>query len=391
MSLPETKQAITVLGRSDNILLLVPPKPSADAFASCLSTYLALLEHHPGHIDAVSPSHVPPALQFLPGSSQIIMEPQTEPQIILDIAGPTTIKQVRHHSLEGGLRIHISLPAQQSSKSEVGPALTKDSIEVHVRALPYDALITFGTTDLEELGPLFTNHADFFYNTPIINIDHRSSNEHYGTVNLVDITASSIAEVTHEFISTLKDINITGNIATCLYAGIVAATESFQKPSTTPHAFALAADLLNHQADKELVIQNLVKTKPLPLLKLSGRAFARLRYDEHGRLFWTLLKDVDFRDSGADSDLITDVMHELESNISGFNVAFIIYPTQSNTYAACVKLGKGLLKRRQDIQKELGATRLNGLLHLPLPTNSIEQAEDQALEKIRKIVPKNGS
>lgn len=382
MSLPETKQAASVLERSNNILLLIPPKPSADAFASAAATYLALLEQHPGHIDAVSPSHVPLTLQFLPGSSQIIMEPQMEPQIILDIAGPTTIGQVRHHQLEGGVRIQVSLPSNNTP-------LTKDNIEVHVRALPYDAIITFGTTDLEELGDLFTNHADFFYNTPIINIDHRSSNEHYGTVNLVDITASSIAEVTHELITSLPKATITGNIATCLYAGIVAATESFQKPSTTPHAFALAADLLNQQADKELVIQNLVKTKPLPLLKLAGRTYARLRYDEHGRIFWSLLKDVDFRDSGADPDLISDVMHELERNIAGFNVAFIIYPAPNNTYAACIKLGKGLLKRRQEIQKEIGADRLNGLLHLPLPTNAIEQAEDQALEKIRNIVPKN--
>jgi nanoRNase/pAp phosphatase (c-di-AMP/oligoRNAs hydrolase) len=379
MSLPELKQAATLIKKASTILLIVPAKPSPDAFASMVAFYLTLLRHHPAeHIHAVSPSHVPSALQFLPGSSQVKMSVAHQPSITLDIAGPEAIEEIHQEKLNGGVRLHITL--------KTGTEIEKDQIETTVRLLPYDVVITFGAADLEELGTTFTSHADFFYATPIINIDHRANNEHYGTVNLVDITHSSIAEVTHEAITALED-TVDKDIATALYAGIVAATASFQKPTTTPHAFQLAAQLLSQEADKEAVIQHLVKTKPLSLLKLSGRALARLKYDEYGGLFWSLIRSLDFRESDSNPDLIPDVIHELANNISGYNAAFLVYEDDQKHFHAYLLLGKGLLKRRQEIQERLSAKRENGFLEISLSALTLDEAESKALEAVRSILP----
>ncbi len=380
MSLPELKQAATLLQKASTILLIVPAKPSHDAFASMVAFYLALLKNHPPeNIHAVSPAHVPSALQFLPGSSQVKMNVTHQPSITMDIAGPDSIEEVHQEKLNGGVRLHITL--------KVGTEIKKDQIETTVRLLPYDVVVTFGTADLEELGTIFTSHADFFYSTPIINIDHRANNEHYGTVNIVDITHSSIAEVTHEAITTIDPNPVDKDIATALYAGIVAATASFQKPTTTPHAFQLAAQLLSGEADKEAVIQHLVKTKPLSLLKLSGRALARLKYDEYGGLFWSLIRSLDFRESESSPDLIPDVIHELANNISGYNAAFLVYEDEQKQFHAYILLGKGLLKRRQEIQEQLSAKRENGFLQLSIPVLTLDEAETKALELVRSILP----
>jgi nanoRNase/pAp phosphatase (c-di-AMP/oligoRNAs hydrolase) len=379
MALPETQQALSVIQKSPNILLLVSAKPSADAFASMVALYMALLNRQKGEIDAVSSSHVPRNLQFLPGSSQTSMQPKVQPEIVMDVAGPSTITHMRHDQLNGGMRLHITL-------SE-GAEINKEHIEVHVRQLPYDAVIVFGISDLEALGDVFTHHADFFYNTPVINIDHRANNEHFGTVNLVDITASSIAEITYELIQDLTRNDIEPGIATALYAGIVAATDSFQKPSTTPRAFKLAADLMYKLAYKESVFQHLVKTKPLHLLKLAGRTYARLRYDEYGQLFWSILRPLDFQESGAKPEHISEVMRELSNNISGYNAAFILYEDTHGRYTVYLLLGKGLTKRRQDIQQKLEAKRENGALLVTIPASSLEEAEEAALERVRTILP----
>jgi len=379
MSLPETQQATSVINRASGLLLIVPPKPNIDAFSSMVALYLALLEQHPGSIDAVSPSHVPPQLQFLPGSSQVQMAPKMQPDVILDIAGGAEITGIRQEELSGGWRVHITL-------SE-GSQIIKDNLETHVRQLPYDAIIVLGAADLEELGDLFTDYADFFYNTPIINIDNRAGNEHFGTVNLVDITASSIAEIVYELIEALPSARIEENLATALYAGIVGATDSFQKPSTTPHAFQLAAALMDQQANKELVIQHLVKTKPLHLLKLSGRTYARLRHDEYGQLFWSILRPLDFKESGASKEHIPDVMHELLNNISGYNAAFILHEDTAPAYSVYLVLGKGLNKRKQEIQEQLAARRENGALVFTIAAPTIQSAEQSTLEKIRAILP----
>lgn len=380
MSLPESKQTLSIIHRSSGILLVVPQKPSADAFASMVATYLTLLEHFQGNVDAVSPSHVPRELQFLAGSSQVQMEPSMRPEVVVDIAGVKAIEDVRYEHVRGGVRAHIAL-------SE-GIDVEKDNIQTHIRALPYDSIIIFGAADLEELGDIFTNHADFFYGTPIINIDYRARNEHFGAVNLVDITASSVAEVTYELISALTQEKIPPNIATALYAGIVAATDSFQSVQTRPRAFEVAATLMNKDADKESVIQHLVKTKPLHLLKLSGRLYARLQHDEYGGIFWSILKDVDFTESNAKGDDIPYALSELEKNISGYNVAFVLheeYPGER--YVAYIALGKGLSSRRDEILQQLSAKRINGIMTVSLHALSIQEAEDKILKEIREILP----
>ena len=379
MSLPELKQAAALINKASSILLIVPVKPSTDAFSSMLATYLALLKKPNLKVEAVSPSHVPKQLQFLPGSSQVTMNTRVEPSITIDIAGPESVGGVEQEKLNGGVRLHVLLNQKT--------AITRDNIEVSVRLLPYDVIITFGASDLEQLGATFTNQADFFYNTPIINIDHKPDNESYGTVNIIDITFSSIAETTHEFLTSLDPASIDADIATNLYAGIVAATESFQKPTTSPHAFELAATLLQQKANKEIVIQNLVKTKPLPLLKLSGRIYARLRHDEYGQLFWSLLKENDFKESGADHSLISDAMHELTNNISGYNAAFLLYENTPTTFTAYLLLGKGLLKRKKEIQDQLKAVKENGSLQVAIEAANIDQAEQKALELVRSILP----
>lgn len=379
MALPELKQATNLVQKASSILLVVPIKASTDAFASMLAVYLALLKKESGRVEALSPSHVPKNLQFLPGSSQVQMKTKVKPSITIDIAGVDIVKEVQQEKLNGGIRLHVEL--------DEGAAITKDNIEVSMRMLPYDLIIVFGASDLEQIGEAFSGHADFFYNTPIINIDHKADNEYYGTVNIVDITFSSIAECAHEFISTLGEEIVDADIATALYSGIVAATQSFQKPSTSPHAFELAASLLKQKANKEAVIQNLVKTKPLSLLKLSGRMYARLQYDEYGQLFWSLLKAVDFRESGSTPEMISDAMHELTNTISGYNAAFLLYEKEVGHYSAYVMLGKGLLKRRQEIQEQIKATRQNGALLLTVEAPSLEKAEEQTLKTIRSILP----
>ncbi|MEO6077663.1 MAG: hypothetical protein ABIP54_02660, partial [Candidatus Andersenbacteria bacterium] len=347
MSIPETQQALAVIARSSNIALFVPEKPSIDAFSSMMALALALSTDTEKTIYTISPTHVPAELQFLPGSSQVAMKPDVQPTLIIDIAHVSAASNIEQFSTKGGMKIQVSLPSDTD--------MSADMIETHIRQLPYDCAILFGASDLADLGTLFNQFADLFYNIPTINIDHKPTNEYFGTINMVDITASSIAEITHELITALRADAITQDVATALYAGIVGATESFQKPSTTPLAFQLAAELMGKKAQTDVVIQHLVKTKPLSLLKIAGRTYARLRHDEHGQLFWSILRTLDFQESHAEESDIPLIMHELTNNISGYNAAFILHENETKEHKIYITLGKGLAKKRKDIQEQLSA------------------------------------
>ena len=180
---------------------------------------------------------------------------------------------------------------------------------------------------------------------------------------------------------------IDADIATALYAGIVDATESFQKPSTTPHAFQIAAELMEYKAHTDAVIQQLVKTKPLFLLKLAGRTYARLRHDEYGRIFWSILRTLDFIESEATESHIPLVMKELKSNISSYNVAAILYENESKKYIVYLALGKGLAKRSKEIQEQLEAKIENNLLSFSVEAPNLEEAEKRMIGKIQNILP----
>lgn len=391
MSLSETQQAASIINRASDLLLIVPEKASIDAISSMIALYLRLQtpgqqnSNSPNHlIDQISPSHLPPALQFLAGSSQIKTKPTKQAEVILDIAGPVIIDNIRQEKLQGGTRLHVSLPP--------GNTITKDQLETSVRSLPYEAAIIIGASDLEELGDIFFQNTDFFYNTPIINIDHRAANEHFGTVNLVDITASSLAEVTHDLITNHNQNPVKPDVATALYAGVIAGTDSFQKPSTTPRSFQLAATLIEQKANREAVIQHLVKTKPLKTIKFLGTVYARLQYEEQSRLYWASLNAEDFLKQRTTPDDIPPVIQELTNNIAGFNAFFLLYenpttPTTSHTYTVYLVLGKGLKQKRREIKQALAAHKTNGALTFSVPAPTLQEAEKITHQKIRQILP----
>jgi len=380
MAFPELRQAHALIDRASRVLLIVPERASLDAIASMIALYLVLQERFEDRIDEVSAQHVPTNLQFLAGSSQVRTQPEAQHEVTLDIAGPTGVDDIRTTPLQGGVRVHVTLPA--------GSEVTKDELETTVRVMPYDLVIVLGAADLEELGDTYTNHTDFFFSTPIINIDHVAKNEHFGTINIVDITTGSVAEVVYELIeSMLGTEEIDSATATALYAGVVAGTDSFQRPSTTPRSFQVAARLMEREADRDAVIQNLVKTKPLSLLKLSGRLYARLRYDEHLLLYWSIVRGVDFQESEAEREDLPRAMFELANNISDFNVAFVLSAEEDNTFTSYILLGKGLQPRRAEITERLSATGQDGLLQVSVPASSLEDAEAKTLELARSIVP----
>lgn len=379
MPLTENLQVEKLIAKAHNILLVVPPNAHYDAIASMIALYLALERMEKTEVDIVSPSHVPEALQFLPGGSQVSTQPNCDPEIVLDIAGPEEVTGVRLEKLVGGSRVHVKVPH--------GHDITMDRIGTTIRTMPYDLVITLGCSDIEALGEIFMDHTDFFYQTPVINIDNTASNENFGTVNLVDLTAGSIAEVINNLLKDLSKEEINNDIATALYAGIIAGTDSFQRPGTTPRSFEASAKLLQAGAERELVVQHLVKTKPLALLKLSGRIYARLRYHQEARLFWSIVRDIDFQESGSTAQDLPKAIVELSHNIAGFTLAFVLQEAGPGQFKIYSMLGSGLMSQQHEIKEQLKAREEQGLLITELEANSLEQAENQALEMMHSILP----
>ncbi|TSC95692.1 MAG: phosphoesterase RecJ domain-containing protein, partial [Candidatus Berkelbacteria bacterium Licking1014_2] len=171
-----------------------------------------------------------------------------------------------------------------------------------------------------------------FYETPVINIDHHSANDYFGKVNWVDLTATSTAEILVSLLESLsRETNILDeDIATCLLAGIVVDTNSFQSISTTPKSLTVAAQLVAAGGRQQQIIDCLYRTKPLSALKLWGRILSNIQEEKDHRFIWSFTTLADLQATGAKETEINQVVQELMQSAPDIDFVLLLSERAGN-------------------------------------------------------------
>jgi len=216
-------------------------------------------------------------------------------------------------------------------KAKNGEQFSPSDVSVAAGIAGYDLIITLGAQTLDDLGELYQQNTDLFFTTPKINLDIAAGNEYFGTINLIDVTASSLAEVVTQVIAALEEAVTDEAVATSLLGGIIANTHSFQDPATTPKTLTTASALIAQGARQQEIIKNLYKTKDFALLKLWGRALARIKTVPEVSLLYSMLTRSDFEKTGEDSDRLTLVLRELLENVAGFQAVALLGEQETGT------------------------------------------------------------
>ncbi|PIR42798.1 hypothetical protein CO058_03490 [candidate division WWE3 bacterium CG_4_9_14_0_2_um_filter_35_11] len=79
---------------------------------------------------------------------------------------------------------------------EVSPIVDKfenDRVSFDVVGAHYDLIIAIGLSELSDLGDFYSKNEVVFEKAEIINIDNSPKNKNYGSLNIVDFSASSIS------------------------------------------------------------------------------------------------------------------------------------------------------------------------------------------------------
>ena len=116
----------------------------------------------------------------------------------------------------------------------------------------------------------------------LINIDHHKTNVNYGKLNLVLPEKSSVAEVLFELFKRWK-VEIDKKIATRLFLGIFMDTGGFFYLNTSPDTMRIGAELLERGADKERIVLEVYRSKPLKTLEYWAAVLARMKIDKRGK------------------------------------------------------------------------------------------------------------
>lgn len=126
----------------------------------------------------------------------------------------------------------------------------------------YDLLISVDTPEKDRLGM----YGDAFFAHPnTIKLDHHPASERLAKIEYIDEKSTSCAEIILKLLQYLK-ITITPEIATILYAGLSADTNSFVNTNVNQQSFKNALELVKKKAD--VIKVNNAYTRMQSLVKL---------------------------------------------------------------------------------------------------------------------------
>jgi nanoRNase/pAp phosphatase (c-di-AMP/oligoRNAs hydrolase) len=220
--------------------------------------------------------------------------------------------------------------------------------------------------------------------TPVVNIDHHPGNEHFGQINLVDLTATSSSEIVASLMENFESSFMDANIATNLLTGIIVETDSFQHVKTTPKAFLKASNLISLGANQPEIIKHLYKTKPVSLLKLWGRALARIREVPEIGTTYSLINYTDLEKAGSAKEDVLGVMKELISNLTGRKIILLLAETEAKAITGYFYLHPNI--KSQIVASALSGQMINGNLGVFHPSGQdLLQIEQQVIEKLMRI------
>lgn len=107
----------------------------------------------------------------------------------------------------------------------------------------------------------------------IIVIDHHETNEDWGFVNCVIKDSPATAQIIYDLFA-VWGVNLSSEIAKCLFAGIYADTGGFKYPMTTAHTFEIAQNLIKIAPDFAGVIFGLENSYEPENIKFVGLALS---------------------------------------------------------------------------------------------------------------------
>lgn len=252
-----TGHVAEVIQKSSSGAIILPANPSPDAIAAATAMYLGLIKL--GKNIAIVCDATPKS--DLVGADKIQSQLATAGDNLV-ISFPYTDGAIDKvdYNIQGDVFNLVITPRPGQ------PKLNPQQVKYNYSGGTVDFIITIDAPNLHSLGKAYTENKNNFQGKNIINIDRHLVNDFFGTVNIVNKTASSTSELALQF---LRDIEseIDRDMATNLYSGLSGATNSFTSYSVNAQTFETAAYLLKMGAIKKQVrrplgVQSPISTQP---------------------------------------------------------------------------------------------------------------------------------
>lgn len=243
------KQQVTErLRQANNVLVTVPSNPSVDELAATIGLTL-MLNKLEKHATAVFSGNVPSTLEFLKPEETIETNTDSLRDFIVSL-DKSKADKLRYKVEENVVKIFIT-PYRTS--------ITQDDLEFTQGDFNIDAVVALGVSQRDELDQVITAHGRILHDATVIGVTAGQELSEIGQINWQEPAASSLCEMLVSISEALKGGLIDEQIATAFLTGIVAETERFSNPKTTPKVMTMAAQLMAAGANQQLIANELEK------------------------------------------------------------------------------------------------------------------------------------
>lgn len=212
-------------------------------------------------------------------------------------------------------------------------------------------------------------------------IDHHISNSRYATHNWVDDAATSAAEMVYHFVKALG-VDITPEIATCLYTGQMTDTGGFRFGNTSEMTFRVASHLVASGANPAFIAEKVWDSRSPANVKISALVLSTLNYEFDGHFVWNEVTQAMMDETGNRDAEPEGLSSEMRS-IAGVDIAVLFYQTKEDY----CRIG---FRSRGDLNVSQLASLLNGGGHRnasgALVMQPYPQAKSHALQVIREYL-----
>lgn len=253
----EVSEIVSAIRESTSCAICIPAQSSHDVVASALALADALHQEGKG-ATVVATDGIDPAVT-LHGVERISRQ-FTADGDVLKVIVPFTgegIENVSYNIEANTLNILIT-PEKGYERIK-----TEDVTFTYAGGKP-DLVIVLYAPTLSTLGSIYEANKDTFDSSKIINIDTHGTNTSYGTLNLLDLNASSMVQLVNEILRELKT-QITPETARNLYDALMSATQNFTGVGVNAKTFRMAAFLIDHMADVPAVSVSEAVSQPAPV------------------------------------------------------------------------------------------------------------------------------
>lgn len=323
LMLSQEQQIFEQINKANHILITFRKNWTGDSVSSALALKLFLLKLGKDAEIAAEKFSQGDLFKFLPSYSEIHDRINNLRKFIISLdLGHAKVDQIKYKLEDDKLNFIVS-PKEGF--------FTHDDISSYSGDFKYDLIIVLDTPDLDSLGTVYEQDPEFFYKVPVINIDHHASNEGFGQIKCIELTAIATSEILFNlFMEKHKDV-LDEDISTCLLCGIISETRSFKTQNISPQALSISSQLITMGARREEIVSTLYRSRSINVLRLWGRILARLNSAVNGALVWSVLTKSDFEKTQTKEKDLGDVIDELIINIPQAKIIVLIYESEDGT------------------------------------------------------------